>query len=271
LMPSVAGVAIVKWICLQGGDKLLSLLYLPSGTEQLDTASLILLFLYGNLFCYVASYPILVFHATRVLDFSEDKWTKVFPTDGYVATGLLALVSFLVTLIPHQDCREWAAFGFALVFMAIQFRRVWKAFSTRIAVKGCKGFDGTTGGKVTAVYGYAFTLSTRRAKPTKSTETVNQDFEDDERLVTNRGEALWHKDYMETYRHLREHGNSAFIFILELVLAALSYCVVKPERTAFQQLSAIGILFAIWALPAVSVHLTGQYLERRFSHYDRRI
>jgi hypothetical protein len=29
----------------------------------------------------------------------------------------------------------------------------------------------------------------------------------------------WRRDLIDTYRHLREHGNSAFIFVLELVLA----------------------------------------------------
>ena len=67
LMPSIAGAIMVNWICAYGGSGMRSLLYLPPIGTPLDSASLILLFLYGNLFCYVASYPVLVFHATRVL------------------------------------------------------------------------------------------------------------------------------------------------------------------------------------------------------------
>jgi hypothetical protein len=77
---------------------------------------------------------------------------------------------------------------------------------------------------------------------------------------------------MDTYRHLREHGNSAFTFILELALAGLVYCVItKPGQTPPQQLGAVGALFAIWAIPAVFVHFLGQSLEQRFSHFDRRV
>jgi len=51
LMPSVAGVAIVSWLCSYGGDGMRSLLSLPPRGTPLDTTSLILLLLYGNLFC----------------------------------------------------------------------------------------------------------------------------------------------------------------------------------------------------------------------------
>jgi hypothetical protein len=144
-------------------------------------------------------------------------------------------------------------------------------FSKRVFIEGCKGVDGKAG-DVTSAYGYAFALATRRAKRAKIEETAEADgSDDDERIITKRGEALWHKDYMETYRHLREHGNSAFIFLLELTLAALIYCITVPDKTADKQLSTIGLLFAVWTAPAVLAHFIGQYLERRFSHYDRRL
>ena len=270
LMPSVAGVAIVKWICWHAGDKLLSLLSLPPGAIS-ETASLILLFLYGNLFCYVASYPILVFHATRVLDFSGDRWKWRIPLDGYIATSILAAAAFSITH-ADQPCRFWSAFILALVFAGVQIGRVWLVFSKRTLLDGCRGVNGDQGGDVNFLYGYCFALATRRAKRTETEEETTSDgADDDEPIITRRGEAIWQKDYMETYRHLREHGNSAFIFLLELALAALAYCVVKPEKNQFQQLSAIGVLFAVWATPAVFVHLIGQYLERRFSHFERRL
>ena len=86
-MPSIAGVAIVNWFFAYGDDGLRPLLALPISGERLDTASLTLLFLYGNLFCYVASYPILVFHTTRVLDFADDKWRAQPLFDGYVTSS----------------------------------------------------------------------------------------------------------------------------------------------------------------------------------------
>ena len=74
---------------------------------------------------------------------------------------------------------------------------------------------------------------------------------------------------METYRHMREHGNSGFILLLELTLAGLAYWIVdNNELSKYEKLSAVGILFALWAFPAAFVHILAQHLERRFSHYD---
>ena len=267
LMPSVAGVVIVKWLCSHGERALLTLLSLPSADQRIDTPSLVLLFLYGNLFCYIASYPVLVFHATRVLDFSDDKWTGQF-FSGYTITILLAAVAFLLTL-AHQECRYWAAFVLVAAFAIIQLRRLWRVLGTRVVVDKCHGVDGKEGGTVTLAYGYSYSLSRRRGKVTETTTTTDPD--DDEQVSKTRRE-LWHKDYMETYRHLREHGNSAFIFLLELALAALVYCVITGSVHSEQrQVSAVGILFAIWAVPAVFVHLLAQHLERRFSWFDRRL
>ena len=56
------------------------------------------------------------------------------------------------------------------------------------------------------------------------------------------------------------------------MLASLSFCIVtKPGQSHVQQLGAIGTLFAVWAVPSAFVHLLGQHLERRFSHFDRRV
>jgi predicted membrane protein len=96
--------------------------------------------------------------------------------------------------------------------------------------------------------------------------------EDEEAEVTTERHIEWRRDLVATYRHLREHGNSAFIFLFELALAGLVFCVItKPGQWATQQLAAIGSLFTVWALPAVFVHFLGQHLERRFSRYDRRL
>jgi hypothetical protein len=266
LMPSIAGMVIVNWLCKNGNADLRSLLSLPLATERIDTASLTLLFLYGNLFCYVASYPILVFHATRVLDFKDDTWPVLF-SDGYLMTGLLAAISFPLAHFA-TSCRLLAAFVLVSVFTIFQLRRLWLAFYPRIVVDGCSG-------RVSRSYGYSYALARRRGTnqeeaSTSTARSVSGDFDSDE--VTTTRQIVWHQDYMDTYKHLREHGNSAFIFLLELGLAALVYCVIaKSNKTAPEQLGVIAVLLAVWALPAVLIHLIGQHLERRFSHYDRRL
>lgn len=260
LMPSIAGVAIVSWLCAHGGDGLRALLWLPLGGKALDAASLTLLFLYGNLFCYVASYPVLVFHVTRVMDFSDGEWVKK-PLSGYLIGVGFALTAFLLFHLGSTECRYWLAFALAVLLVIIQLLRLYKVMSPRLAVDGLLD-------RVSPAFGFAYALSRRRGVPEVIDKTVpptNAAGGESER----RDE--WRRDFIATYRHMREHGNSAFIFLFELALAALVYCVIKkPGQSPEQQLGAIGGLFAFWAVPAVFVHFLGQHLERRFAQYDEK-
>ncbi|MGH9494277.1 MAG: hypothetical protein ACRD3B_04705 [Candidatus Sulfotelmatobacter sp.] len=133
-------------------------------------------------------------------------------------------------------------------------------------------------------YYYSYILAYRRGipvfeikseaafRPAKSNSDIGSE-EDPEKITTIRNtENLWRREFMDTYRHLREHGNSAFIFLLELVLAGLVYCVVsKPGQTPSRELSGVGLLFGIWAVPSAFIHLLAQHLERRFSQYDQKL
>lgn len=146
--------------------------------------------------------------------------------------------------------------------------------SPRISVRGLSG-------TVNTAFGFAYALARRRGIPEEikttgsPTSAVGQsglpDIDDNDE-VTTRVEIKWRPEFIATYRHLREHGNSAFIFLFELALAALVSCLVaKPRQSPAQQIGAIGALFALWSIPAVFVHLLGQHLERRFSRFDERL
>jgi hypothetical protein len=282
LMPSIAGVVIVSWLCSHGGDGLREILLLPPSVKaptgsaslqpRIDATSLTLLFLYGNIFCYIASYPILVFHVTRVIDFPNSTWPLRFRPDGYLATMVLVITSFSLFHLAAANVRYWLAYLLAGLIVCIQFRRLYITIS-----RTTQDFPGLSKGTVSDAYAFAFTLARRRGvvevettspartQNSQSTAAVN----DDEDEVTNERQIAWRQELVATYRHMREHGNSAFIFLLELALAALAYCVItKPGQSGVQQLGALGSLFALWAVPSVFVHLLGQFLERRFSKYD---
>lgn len=97
--PSIAGVAIVIWLASVAGDEFRSLLLIPKTISDLNPSSLILLFLYANLFCYVASYPILAFHATRVLDFTADRWPGLFWIDGRIWSLILGVAACGIAML----------------------------------------------------------------------------------------------------------------------------------------------------------------------------
>jgi hypothetical protein len=276
LMPSIAGVAIVGWLCTHAGAGFRSLLFLPPAGERLDAPSLTLLFLYGNLFCYVASYPVLVYHVTRCKDFRNGNWPALPYLDGYITTILFTGIAFLSCLIPSPETRFRCAFALSAVIVLIQLWRESLILFPRIELHGIHG-------KVSPAFAYAFALARTRGTPelietvksptapisTVATVTFAEPIEDQ---VTTVRRVFWRSDFMETYRHMREHGNSAFMFVAELELAALVYCIVaKPGQVPVQQLGNVGTLLALWTVPAMFVHLVGQHLERRFSRFDRRL
>lgn len=290
-MPSIAGAVAVSWLVSVAGAEFRDLLRLPDVSKDLTSSSLLLLFLYGNLFCYVASYPILTFHATRVLDFAgrDIRWQWAPPNlDGYLATGVLAVGVLLVSLFTSHAVMYAFAFIAAATFSGVQLVRLRSALARR---KPLDGLDADA----SPMFGLAYSLARRRAlrqetkldhqavlgsdsekseasKAESSASNKKSSSDDDESSSRSVSRVIeWRVEFMETYRHMREHGNSAFIFVLELVLAGLSYCVLSwPGLSGSGQLTAIGVLFGIWAIPAVFVHLAGQQLERRFSRLDSR-
>ena len=281
LMPSIAGMAIMNWLGSTAGEEFQALLLLPSEVSDIDAPVLTLLFLYGNLFCYIASYPVLSFHATRVLDFVDTKWPSRPLLDGYLVTSGLTIIAFIAALYLPSEYRYWTAFALAALFSSIQLSRLYMGLHDQILVAGLKG-------TVSPIFGFAYALARRRGVPEETTTTTSrpttassaptgQDADDDEEeeekiRKEKKRRIRWRPELIDTYRHLREHGNSAFIFLLELTLAALVYCVISKEgQLPYQQLSAVGILLAIWAIPSMFVHLVGQHLERRFSRYDNRL
>lgn len=79
------------------------------------------------------------------------------------------------------------------------------------------------------------------------------------RLATSRGydeTTLYGKqkgEYIESYRHLREHGNAYAILVAEL---ALALAIASAPNWLF-----VGGLIAVWSLPAAFVWFIGTWLE----------
>ena len=270
-MPSIAGAIIVNWLIAAGHPDLKNHLLLQLDERQIQTPTLVLLFLYGNLFCYISSYPILGFHVTRVIDFKEGIWNRKF-WDGYVSTFLLSSIVFCLSLCSGGTSfiNRALPFTVVIVFVGIQLYRIYCA-SVNIKF-------GNLESPTSKLYKYTFKLAQRRAVMADDQKTMHlfknqkevtgQDKFDEEAISDERK-----REIIDTYRHMREHGNSAFIFVLELTLAGLCYLILIAFSSydAIQQLSLIGILFGVWAIPAVFIHRVGQQIERRFSLYDQKI
>ncbi len=139
LMPSIAGTAIVMWLGAIAAEPLRGLLLLPSRVADLNTASLTLLFLYGNLFCYIASYPVLSFHATRVLNQPLRGYGFTRLLDGYGATLVLGLAVLLLPRCVPLESRGHLAILLAALFSAVQIARLALSVFPRVTVDGLQG------------------------------------------------------------------------------------------------------------------------------------
>ncbi|MHB8829367.1 MAG: hypothetical protein ACYC6Q_07555 [Syntrophales bacterium] len=66
-------------------------------------------------------------------------------------------------------------------------------------------------------------------------------------------------DFRESYKHLREHGNSFGILFFEIVLGVILIAIGSEKLAYF-----LGFMF-VWILPAIYVWFVGTGLENRFA------
>jgi hypothetical protein len=74
-------------------------------------------------------------------------------------------------------------------------------------------------------------------------------------------------DFVESYRHMREHGNAVSIVVFELLLAFIFWSL-RPVGTVSGNavsLGRISVIMAIWITPSALVWLLGSSLERYLS------
>jgi len=250
-VPIIAGMVMVNWL-LGEHLQLRKFLYLVADDlKGLSSQQVVLLFLYGNLFCYIASYPVLVFHVTRAALFDEDAKANYRPSvlDSYLLTFLFGLLALLVSKM-QGELAVCLAFAVVVFFSAAQVRALYIGYSKGgIYTLLCKLAHRRSG------------LDTIHCPNENGPPASQQDKSEKQQRVS-----VCVHEVTSSYRHLREHGNTALILWLELGLAGLMHALVLEQREPVAQLGLVGVLIAIWSLPAACVHLLGQHLERRFAN-----
>jgi len=75
-------------------------------------------------------------------------------------------------------------------------------------------------------------------------------------------------DFVESYRHMREHGNAVSIVVFELLLGFILWSLkplASPVGGNAVLVGRVGLILAIWIAPAALVWLIGSSLERYLS------
>ncbi|SDI00913.1 hypothetical protein [Nitrosomonas sp. Nm132] len=200
---------------------------------KIDGPLLTLLAGYGLAYCYIASAPILVLHAGRFL-LNIGQNSK-----ASIRRVLLLFVPPLVaTLAFFFTCTSTGAtlYFFSFVF-ALAALVLWPQYLAIL-----------------------FTLF--------RTKELLQFYK---KLAGKRDAA--EGGLVESYKHLREHGNSFSIVVLEIVLAIILFTAGNFDSAVVGAVSTtkdtyvlpyIGIIL-LWILPAALVWLVGTLFEREFS------
>lgn len=167
----------------------------------------------GFVFCYFSSAPILVFHATRLRKKKNCKENF----DFLILNIVVSLLALIIGLILISNLEIF------LENQIITILSVLIVFSV-----------------------FQITLLCLSKK--------NNLIDLNKNLTRNREKAiLGRKTYVESYKHLREHGNAFFIVILEILLGLILYQIKTPEMMI--------TCILVWILPGSLIWFFGNFLE----------
>lgn len=193
-----------------------------SSFKEAGIDHLFVLLALGLAYCYIASAPILTIHALRgEIRFGTKHWFSC-------ATLWFSFIFFPLLLGTHfvlclSPCSwESLAISFVCLILALQVTLYIEAQRNR--------FD--------RMSNFYWSLSSARASSAPQVQ-----------------------EYVESYRHLREHGNAFAIIFFELGLAMAVISV--------PSLSSLAILLLAWVAPAAAVWFVGTILEVKLGSAPR--
>lgn len=185
--------------------------------KSLDVGMLTVLAVVGFAFCYIASAPILVLHASRA--------AQLFPYGKFTS-------------------RFFIFFGTAILCISLSLL-MWSAVDPILISSG-------------SIFSIVLLLQiVPLIRSMRKDAQISHQFY--EKLADARADLeLNRQEYMESYRHLREHGNAFFILLCE---GALGIVLIGLPNAGYAL-----ICLLLWTLPAAGVWVLGTQLEARYTN-----
>lgn len=230
-MGTVVGALIIHFI-FSTNKHLQSLLFLPKDPADFGGAHLALLAAYGLAFCYIASGPVLIMHMARAMFWApiqKKGWRSRANRLGAVLAPALIAGEAYWFLSPMQSFPVFLKSTIAALF-----------------------------GMVLALQAVLLT----RVFQNSSQQTIRY-----YRRLIERRERPSSGQYVESYRHLREHGNSFLIVFFEFWLGLILFAfvntgsVTNDPTTAENAIRNLFIVVFLWSMPASIVWFFGNKLE----------
>lgn len=180
----------------------------------------------GLAFCYIASAPILLMHACR----GRFPKSKKLYNGAAVLLAFITLIGLISLLCPIS----------ADMLQKLRYVPYILVVGVQIILLGTMPLFKEDGAQ--AILVFYDQLGEKRAYATRE----------------NTDKSLWsdspQAEYVESYRHLREHGNAFSILVLEAILV-LALSAAKSMTEFFAALM-------VWIVPAAFAWLIGTWLER---------
>jgi len=229
-MGTVVGAIIVYTMCSK--NSVLNPLIFETKSGTLDANLLLLLVGYGITFCYVASAPILVLHTSRFAIQAGNVYekTKLKEYIKWLNVPLLIAPLLYLWFDPNFTVCKFVSHEYA----SDSYFRIFYFTITCILIWA----------QYLAIF---YTM-----------ENSENLFKFYENLADKRAKAK--SDFIDSYKHLREHGNSFLIVFMEILLALALETV-----TPFQNTNAYIMIIILWIMPAAGVWFVGTSIERKLA------
>ena len=222
---AVAG-AIILHILIEKSQLNEVMPFLEKFSESNVYLYLLLLLICGLAYSYIASGPILIMHAARGLTLNNEFNDK--PLAGWGKRSVLLSIFYIVLVSFFYICASGNILLLSPYAVAVSFQFV-------------------------LLYQILFGRNTR--------ETVKRYYV---ALLKKRKE-LEESEYIESYRHLREHGNSFCIVMFQIFFALAIWEIANSRSLTF-----LVILFLFWVFPPSFIWFFGNVLENNLLTLSRK-
>lgn len=217
--------ALITFFLFSQSPALSHLLLMPAENKDFGMPHLILLAAYGLTYCYISSAPILILHAGRGLIFKTISNPTPSKNSLYriAAWLILSILPVIFVCAASSDINAVEVGGLWAYTAIISFEIITLASIFHFKWNETKNY-------------YLRTIDKRKK--------------------------LGECGYVESYKHIREHGNSFLIVFFEFMLAAPIFLFVsQPEIDKEEAIRHLCLLIFPWIIPAATIWMFGNKLE----------
>lgn len=241
---SVVGAVIVYVLLIQ-----IDIDLIPCWAE-VKNSNLLLLASLGFTYCYLASAPIALLHAVRAM-YGYGQIKKITPNSTLPSLNSCRCCSFFENIKKT----DWP---FLLVLTAGTLIAAVLGGKTHPLLFGISALSGMT---LTFLYFMALRLYFKTDEHKEEWQRWYLKL-----ALSRANDSKCRKEYIESYRHLREHGNAFFIVVLELLLGIILFLVAETIHglTGENKAAMIGVMAIIlvyWSMSGAICWFLGNKLE----------